>query len=210
MPALALSDVLQDFGSRDPGRRASLIEPEPAPLVEIEPEPAPVDVNSVIAAEIAKAEAQLTDRLSQIYENTLQAERDQHAAEIGALEARLGGEAAALIAARLADMERRVTELTAAATARILAGVLSDHVQKRSVDSLALAIREATSDREAVRIKVRGPQSLYEPLVAGLGTRATSLDYSETSGFDLTVEIDGSLFETRLSEWSSALSEVLA
>ena len=209
MPALALSDFLQDFGSRNPGARAKSAEPE-ATLVPIEPSPPPVDINSVIAAEIAKAEAIVTERVTQIYEDTLQAERDQHAAEVETLKARLGTEAAAMIAARLAEMERRVTELTTVTTARILAGVLSDQVQQRSIDSLARAIRDATVDREAVRIRVRGPQSLFEPLVAGLGDRAASLDYAETDGFDLTVEIDGSMFETRLAEWSSALSEALA
>lgn len=65
-------------------------------------------------------------------------------------------------------------------------------------------------DREAVRIQVRGPQSLFEPLRTALGERAGNLQFIETPGFDLTVSIDGNLFETRLSEWSSALSGALS
>ena len=33
--------------------------------------------------------------------------------------------------------------------------------------------------------------------------------YIEAPGFDLSVTIDGNLFETRLSEWSAILSEIL-
>jgi len=61
-----------------------------------------------------------------------------------------------------------------------------------------------------VRIGVRGPLSLFEPLSAALGSRAANLDFTEASGFDLTVTIDETVFETRIAEWSASLSEVLS
>src|SRR5438445_818949 len=62
---------------------------------------------------------------------------------------------------------------------------------------------------EAERIGVRGPLSLFEPLKAALGDRAANLDFTEAPGFDLTVTIDETVFETRIAEWSASLSEVL-
>ena len=62
----------------------------------------------------------------------------------------------------------------------------------------------------AARIGVRGPLSLFEPLKAALGSRAANLDFAEAPGFDLTVSIDETVFETRIAEWSASLSEVLS
>ena len=64
-------------------------------------------------------------------------------------------------------------------------------------------------DGEAVRISIRGPASLYDGLQASLGAFAADLHFEEAPGFDLTVAIDDAVFETRLSEWSAALSQVL-
>jgi hypothetical protein len=47
-------------------------------------------------------------------------------------------------------------------------------------------------------------------LQQALGDRAGSFDFVEAPGLDLTVSIDGNLFETRLSEWSGAVQEILS
>ncbi|RWC36245.1 MAG: hypothetical protein EOS54_31095, partial [Mesorhizobium sp.] len=107
-------------------------------------------------------------------------------------------------------MEARVTELVGATLARIIGGMVSDDLQKRSLDALARTIREAVADSEAVRIAVRGPLSLFETLAASLDTRASQLDFVESPGFDLAVVIDEAVFETRIAEWSASLSEVLS
>ncbi|RVD51173.1 hypothetical protein EN750_31140, partial [Mesorhizobium sp. M7A.F.Ca.ET.027.03.2.1] len=107
-------------------------------------------------------------------------------------------------------MEARVTGLVAATVARIIGGIVSDDLQKRSIEALAGAIREAVGDAEAVRIVVRGPLSMFETLKASLGPGAANLDFVEAPGFDLTVAIDEAVFETRMAEWSTVLSEVLA
>ena len=57
---------------------------------------------------------------------------------------------------------------------------------------------------------MRGPLSLFETLKASLGPRAANLDFVEAPGFDLTVAIDEAVFETRIAEWSAALSEALS
>lgn len=204
--SLALFDALPDFGkSAQPAFDAPQQRPEP--VLDVAPKP---DIAGIVRAEVAKAEAALEQRLTLEHSAVLEAQSQEHAAEIEVMLRRFGENAGAMIAMRIEEMETRIGDLATATAARILGTVLSEELQKRSVESLARSIRAALSDTEAVRIKVQGPQSLFETLREALADRAASLDYTETPGFDLTVSVDGTLFETRLSEWSAALSEVLS
>ncbi len=208
MPARSLADLLPDFGSRPqrvPGRPAEPHVAKPAP----EPEPI-VDVAAMIAQEVAAAEAATAERVSAIYEATLEAERKSHADERDELRRNLGSEAAALIEARFAEAQEQLLSLTTTAAARILGALLSDEMQKRAVAALAARIRETLAEREAVRIRVQGPQLLWEALAASLGERAAGIEFSERSSFDLTVNIDSTIYETRLAEWAAELAGVLS
>ncbi|RUM97538.1 hypothetical protein EET67_12875 [Pseudaminobacter arsenicus] len=211
MAALALSDILQDFGKRPPstGETAARTQPHAAAMATARPAPEP-DVAAIIAVEVARAETALEQRLTEEHEAALAAERQRHAAEIEALLQRFGGETAALIDTGIVAMEERVAALATTGAARLISGVLTEDLHKRTLDSLAGSIRTAIADREAVRIRISGPQSLFSALAAALPDRAASFDYTEAPGFDLTVTIDGDIFETRLSEWSAALSEILS
>jgi hypothetical protein len=213
MAALALFDVLTDFGKRPqhtaaPPTAAGPGHVEPAGLSA--PAAPALDLSEIIAAEVARAETALEQRLALAHRTALEAERQAHAAEIEALMRRFGEEAGHIVTTRFDEMEARLAELATSAAARILSGLLSAELAKRSLESLARSIRTAVGDTEAVRIQVRGPQSLFEALQAALGDRAGSFDYVETPDLDLTVSIDGNLFETRLSEWSDAIQEVLS
>lgn len=211
MPRLALLDLLPDFGSQ-PGAAAF----EPPQVIEV-PAEAPVeepateiDVAATIAEEVAKAEAAVTERLTALYEATLQAERDSRAAEHDELRRALGAEAAGQVEKCFAAMEEQLLALTTTATARVLGGVLTDEIRTRAVAALSARISEAIRDGEAVRIRVAGPQSLCEALAASLGDHAGSVEFSERPGFELTVNIDSSIYETRLAEWSGELAGILA
>jgi len=207
MSAFALADLLPDFGSRAhrPAASAAAAQPEPA----TSSEPVLADPSSVIAEAVAKAETAVADQLSAIYEATLQAERDNHAAEREHLQRSLGSEAAALIEARFAELERHLVALTTTAAARILGGVLSDTMRARSVEALASTIREAVNDSDALRIRVHGPQSLFEALGNALGDLAGNIEFTERPSLDLTLSIDSNLYETRLAEWSAAVAGVV-
>jgi hypothetical protein len=151
----------------------------------------------------------LTARLTEEHEAALEAERQRQAEEIAELGARFGADAGAVIATRIAEMETRVVHLATDAAARVVATLVSDDIRSRSIDALSTAILAACADREAVRIKVSGPQFLFDALAAAIGERIDNVDFVEAVGFDLSVSIDDNLFETRLGEWSSALSETL-
>jgi hypothetical protein len=208
MPSAALFDLLPDFGARP--QRA--MPPHPAVNDQPKPEmPAPqADIGTLIAEAVAEAEAALEMRLTSAHAAALEAERQANAEEAQVFLESIGHDVGEAVSVRMADMEARVTHLVSTAVARIIGGIVTDDLQRRSIEALALAVRDAVGDAEAVRIAVRGPLSLFETLKASLGPRAANLDFVETPGFDLTVAIDETVFETRMAEWSATLSEVLA
>ncbi|OHV83138.1 hypothetical protein [Mesorhizobium sp. ORS 3428] len=207
MASAALFDLLPDFGSRGPRTSQS-----PAAPHEHKPQAsAPqADIGALIAEAVADAEAALEARLAAAHQAALEAERQANEAAAKAFLETFGGDLGAAVATRLEAMETRVAELTAATIARIIGGIVSDELQKRSLEALARTVSAAIADSEAVRIGVRGPLSLFEPLKAALRLRAANLDFTEAPGFDLTVTIDETVFETRIAEWSASLSEVLS
>jgi len=208
MASAALFDLLPDFGARTQraGQSPHAAVAEPTPDT-----PAPqADIGALIAEAVIDAEAALEARLAIAHEAALEAERRASADEARAFLEGFGGDLGAAVAARIDAMEAKVSDLVGATVARIIGGIVSDDLQKRSLEALAGTIREAVGDSEAVRIAVRGPLSLFETLKARLGPRAANLDFVEAPGFDLTVAIDETVFETRMAEWSSALSEALS
>ncbi|MBU2108403.1 MAG: hypothetical protein KKC10_17630 [Alphaproteobacteria bacterium] len=212
MAVVDLSDLLQDFGASPLPLPAAMAEPRPVARAETPP---PVDWPKAdpeqdVQAEIAKAEAAIEERLTLAHNAALDELKLAHATELEAMLQNFGKSAGETIAARMSEMESRIGEQSASAATRILGAFLSEELQKRSLESLAQSIRAAVTDREAVRIEVRGPQSLFATLSESLGDRAGEFDFIEAPGFDLVVNIDGNLFETRLSEWATVLSDILS
>lgn len=208
MASAALFDLLPDFGARTQraGQSPATAKAEPRPDT-----PAPqADIGALIAEAVIDAEAALEARLAVAHQAELEAERQASADEARVFLEGFGGDLGAAVTARIDAMEAKVSELVGATVARIIGGIVTDDLQKRSLEALAGTIREAIGDSEAVRIAVRGPLSLFETLKASLGPRAANLDFVEAPGFDLTVAIDEAVFETRIAEWSSALSEALS
>lgn len=209
MTRLALADYLTDFGTAP--AIARLVEiVAPAAQSSVAPPPPAPDVDSLVAAEVALVEARLRNEMREAAEAALSVERARHEVQIAEMQNALGAEAGAKIAAALQAAESRLASLATTATARILSSFLSDELARRSVEQLAVRIRDTLSDRDAVRIKVAGPQSLFESLERALGPLAAQCDFTEAAGFDITVSIDGALFETRLAEWAAQIGETLS
>lgn len=205
MTAPALFDVLKDFGTR-PHTAADAFQAHARAEPVTPPQPS---MEEIVGAEVAKAEAALKERLALAHAAEMEALRQQHSAHVEEVFRAIGETAGETIALRLGEMEDRIGHQAATAAARILGSFLSDELQRRSMESLAQSIRAAVEERETFRIDIRGPQSLYEGLQAALGDQAGNFGFVEAPGFDLSVAIDGNLFETRLSEWSAILAEIL-
>lgn len=209
MPGLALVDALPDFSSRP--RPAPAAETPPAfPIHAVAPRPTEADIAERVAFEVARAEASLRERLEREHAATMARESQAHEAELEALRAQLGAAMGETVTHALAEAEARLTTLTTQAAARILGAFVSADIQKRAIDELARAIREAMADREALRLRLRGPNSMREALVAALGERAVQVDFTEAETPDLVVGIEETQFETRIAEWSEALDAMLS
>lgn len=210
MVAPALADVLKDFGSavllEKKAPLAAATAPVPQPVVA----PVPMPNSTAIEDAVAAATAELAEKLKAEHAAEIEALREAHSQEIARLQAEIGERAGDLITTRFGEMEARLVELTSSVVARILGISLTESVQEMAVASLAEEIGKAVKDREAVTIRVHGPLSLFETLQSRLGKTAEQVEYSETSDLDLTVAIDDALFETRLSDWSAALAEIMA
>ncbi len=204
MRTASLYDLLPDFGAH-PARAQPIASPQPVATAE-----PPPDVDALVARAVEQAEEALAARLEAAHAEALQAQRQADADAAAASLASLGGEMSAAVTAGIAAMETRLTASTEEAVARVLGGVLGDDLRARSLAALAGTIGAALGDAEAVGIRVSGPQFLFEPLKAALGARTDQLHFTEAPGLDLTVSIDDAVFETRMSEWAAALSEVLS
>lgn len=212
MPAaLALIDALPDFSSAAPAR-SGLASTLYDPLRQAEdgsPPAWPEEPSRDTGADIAAAEAAISERLALEHQAALAALEARHAQEMEAVRQTLAEEAGRTIDQRFTEMEDQVTALAAEATARMLSLVLTEDLQKRSVAELERVIRAALDDRETVRIRLSGAPLLWEALKTGLGDKASHVDFSEAPGLDVSLSIDERLFETRLTEWSETLSGLI-
>jgi hypothetical protein len=210
MAALALADVLKDFGG--PQRPA-----KPGPMADALRQPSPISVEpaqpqepSILEKAVAEALLEQKTQLEAEHAAEIEALKENHGQEIARIQAEIGDRSGAIVAAGFEAMEERLQTLTSSVAARILGIALTEDVQARALDALAKSIKDAARDREAVRIRISGPLSLFEALQPMLGRHAEQVEFSESAGLDITASIDDALFETRLSEWSASLSEILA
>lgn len=209
MSEFALSDVLKDFG-----RQQRPAKPVPMSLTPQQPPAgvivAPPDVETDAATQaIEDAKQELAARLKAEHAEAIQALQERHEQEIERLEVEIGERAGSAVAAGFQEMESRLVQLTSSSATRILGVLLTEDVRAKALDALAAAIGKSAGDREAVRIRIHGPLSLFEALRTKLGRYADQVEFTESANFDVTVAIDDALFETRLSEWSSSLSEIM-
>lgn len=218
MSHFALADALTDFGATplhpaDPfpigmGEQHPPEADFPALPETIVPEP--VDIDALIAEAVTQAEARITQQLADEHAQALGVLQEQHQEEITALEHRFADAASEKIMARFSELEQSVIESTGAVVARILGTIISDDIRERSLERLAALIHAALADGEAVRIRLHGSLPLFEALKERLPQFVDQLDFSERPDFDLSLSIDGSLYETRIAEWSAVLAGTLS
>ena len=202
-----LADILPDFGGGAQFMRADMMSPQAV----MAPEPVHVrDVEAEIAAAVEAARQEVEERLARQHaEEIIEIER-RHAAEFDKVRAEFATGAGERIAGALSAMERQVTDRVMSSCARVLGQFMGDALKERSLESLEGAIRRAIRDNDSVRIAISGPHSLYEPIAAALGKDAGRIEFSESTGFDITVTVGDRIFETRLGEWSTSVEEILA
>ena len=205
--AAALADLLPDFGARPRAAPARAAAPQPSPPPPPPPEPPPIDIDAIVAEAVARAEAEVAEKFSAEMEQRLQESDAAHQAEIDRIRSETGVEFGARLTAALADLEKQTIDVTTSVVARILGQMATDTVAQRAIEALSLTVRDVIGDAETIRIRVKGPQSLFLPFAAAMGEQSRHLQFVEADTVDLTVSMDETLFETRLAEWSQTLSE---
>ncbi|WP_210257345.1 hypothetical protein [Chelativorans sp. ZYF759] len=208
MATHSLADALPDFASlpKPPIEERRAASHEAARPVQ--PAVPQASIKELIALEVERARADTAREWQARHAAEMARQQELHAAEMAELTAQRGTDVAHMIDQHFAALEAQLVDITTTVAARILGASLADDIRDRAVAQLAETIRAALGDGEAVRIRVRGATSLCEALEKSLGAHADQVEFHLSDGFDLSVEIDDAIFETRLSEWSSALSEV--
>lgn len=209
MSSSALFNLLPDFGVGAPRVTAAAAEQQRAHSPRQPVPQQPVNVDALVARAVADAETALAARLEETHQAELAAERQAGAEAMSANLQQLGAEAGKAIAERLDAMETGIGALVGSSVARILARVMGEDLRQRSLQALADTIRTSIGDSDAVRIRVRGPQSLFAALEAELADKAARFEFTDAPGFDLTVFIDEAVFETRMAEWAETVAEAL-
>ena len=171
--------------------------------------PPPPDIDAIVAEAVAHAEAALAERLETEFAERIEARGKAHAEELERLQREAGEATGMRIADEFAALEKRLGAYTSDVVARLLAPVMTEDLQRKAVASLVAVIGAAIRDSGAVRIRVRGPLSLFEMLEARLGEHSGRAEFTETPDLDLQVAVDESLYETRLSEWSQSLAKAV-
>ena len=171
--------------------------------------PPPPDVDAMVAEAVAQAEASIAERLEIDFAERLEALRKAHSEELERLQREAGEATGMRIADEFAALEKRLSAYTSDVVARLLAPVMTEDLQRKAVASLGAVIDAAIRDSGAVRIRVRGPLSLFEMLGARLGEHSGRVEFTETQDLDLRVAVDESLYETRLAEWSQSLARAI-
>lgn len=137
----------------------------------------------------------------------LQAERERHAAEIAEVRRFYEEKQAGEIADAISELRRDLARVVSEDVGAVLIPFLDDELRERAMDRLSSLLAEAVADGEIGTVRVRGPRELYEALQARVGESDLHSRYTESEEIDLAVEIDGTLFATRLGDWRDALKE---
>ncbi|KQV32177.1 hypothetical protein ASC97_00855 [Rhizobium sp. Root1203] len=192
IPAVETDDFANDFGG----------------FAEI-PAETEVDVEAERQSAHAAGHAEATAALTEKYELEAQTVALVHQREIEELRDRYEVEAAELIATRLETIATEVAEIVSAATAKVLAPVMTDALAEKAALTLAGSLRSAILEGDAGTVIVKGPARLFDVLKNALGEKAALLRHHETPDVDLTVEFGDAILVTRMSAWATSLKKVL-
>ena len=203
MTAPALFDVLKDFGTR-PQTAAGSFSPRSRPAGAEPATPPQPSAEEIVRAEVAKAEAALEERLAFAHAAELEVLRQEHATEIDGIAPRHRRDGRRDDRAPPREMEERIGDQAATAS-RPHPRLLPQRRIAETLDGEPCAVdpRRGRGARGCPHRGARTAVAVRSAAERRSATRPANFGYVEAPGFDLSVTIDGNLFETRLSEWSA-------
>lgn len=137
----------------------------------------------------------------------MEAERERHAADIEALRVEYQEAQAQAIERLFTELRQDVSRAVCDEVAGALVPFLDGELRERAIGRLADLIIGAIGEREVAPVTVSGPRALFEALVSAAGDGAPEWQFKESDAIDLTVDVEGTVFATRLAEWREALKE---
>ena len=168
-----------------------------------------INIESVRAEARAEGEAKVRAELTRKFEEEHLAVEKLHAAEMQALREELEAAAATTIPAAIEARSAEIAELLAGDVEAVLKPLVDETVRKRIIAGLADEVRKILSLENADHIRVSGPEALVNSLCELIGADAEKLTIQHNDRFDVEIEVNRTLFASRLSDWSKALAEVL-
>lgn len=147
------------------------------------------------SARAAADHATILEDERRAFTRRLEAERAGWAAAEGAVLAekvRLG----------LAELESRI----GASTARILRGLLAEHLVERAIEELAAHVRALLSGTGGKVVEISGPEDLVAALRGKLEGASAAIEYRPAAGADVRIVCDDTIVESRLSAWLARLA----
>jgi hypothetical protein len=111
---------------------------------------------------------------------------------------------------RFSEMGSQLATMLSDQTARVLAPVMDDVLQQKSVSDLARMITLSIGAGEGARITVKGPLALFEALQRHLDDETLIFRHQESADIDLSVEFGDSILVTRMAAWADTVKKVLA
>ncbi|WP_438750177.1 hypothetical protein [Pararhizobium sp. O133] len=133
-----------------------------------------------------------------------------HAAELEAMRTRCDTEIAAMIHGRFSEIGSQMVTMLSDQTARVLAPVMDQVLQQKSIADLAQVINHTINAGEGCKIHVKGPLPLFEALKRHLKDETLIFRHQESTDIDLSVEFGESVLVTRMAAWADTVSKVLA
>ena len=167
------------------------------------------NVESIRAEARAEGEASAKAELERQFEAEHLAIETLHAAELHALRAELEASAAQTIPAAIEVRSAAIADLIASDVEAVLAPLLSEAIRKRILSGLSDEVRKILALENSKQIRVSGPEDLVAAFRDLLGDDAERLSIQVTDDFDMEIEVNRTLFASRLADWSKALAEVL-
>lgn len=168
-----------------------------------------INVESIRAEARAEGEAAVRAELTQKFEAEHLAIENLHAAEMQALREELEASAAKTIPAAVEARTAEIAETLAGDVEAVLTPLIDEAVRGRILAGLADEIRKILALENAHHIRVSGPEALVEAFREHIGADEEQLTIQNTDGFDMEIEVNRTLFASRLNDWSKALAEVL-